>query len=103
MFIDRIGKQFPGIRDKIKTYYTSTPLTYRDYTGTLEGSIYGIMKDCNNPLKSFILPRTKIPNLLMTGQNINLHGVLGVTIGSLLTCGELIGFQNLLKKIKDAS
>lgn len=103
LFIDRIEIQFPGIRDKIKTYYTSTPLTYRDYTGTLEGSIYGIMKDCNNPLKSFILPRTKIPNLLMTGQNINLHGVLGVTIGSLLTCGELLGFNNLLKKIKDAS
>jgi len=39
----------------------------------------------------------------MTGQNINLHGVLGVTIGSLLTCGEIVGFDYLLKKIKDAS
>jgi len=103
LFIDQIEKQFPGIKSKIKTFYTSTPLTYRDYTGTLEGSIYGIMKDCNNPLRSFILPRTKIPNLLMTGQNINLHGVLGVTIGSLLTCGEIVGFDYLLKKIKDAS
>ena len=103
LFLDQIEKQFPGIRNKIKAYYTSTPLTYRDYTGTLEGSIYGIMKDSNNPLKSFILPRTKIPNLLLTGQNINLHGVLGVTIGSLLTCGEFLGFNNLLKKIKDAS
>ncbi len=103
LFINQIEKQFPGIRNKIKAYYTSTPLTYRDYTGTPEGSIYGIMKDCNNPLKSFILPRTKIHNLLMTGQNINLHGVLGVTIGSLLTCGELLGFNHLLKKIKDAS
>ena len=93
LFIDQIEKQFPDIRSKIKAYYTSTPLTYRDYTGTIEGSMYGIMKDSNNPLKSFILPRTKIPNLLMTGQNINLHGVLGVTIGSLLTCGELLGFE----------
>jgi len=49
LFIDQIEKQFPGIKSKIKTFYTSTPLTYRDYTGTLEGSIYGIMKDCNNP------------------------------------------------------
>lgn len=101
--IDLIEKQFPGIRSKIKAYYTSTPLTYRDYTGTINGSIYGIMKDCNNPLKTFILPRTKVPNLLMTGQNINLHGVMGVTIGSLLTCGELIGFDYLLKKIQDAN
>ena len=103
LFINQIEKQFPGIKSKIKAYYTSTPLTYRDYTGTPKGSVYGIKKDSNNPLSTFILPRTKIPNLLMTGQNINLHGVMGVTLGSLLTCGELIGFNYLLKKIHDAS
>lgn len=100
--IAEIEKTFPGIKDKIKTYYTSTPLTNRDYTGTINGSAYGIMKDCNNPLNTYILPRTKIPNLLLTGQNINLHGILGVTIGSLLTCGELVGFDHLIQKIKDA-
>ncbi len=101
--LEKIEKQYPGIKSKIKAYYTSTPLTYRDYTGTINGSVYGIMKDCNNPLKTFILPKTKVPNLLMTGQNINLHGVMGVTIGSLLTCGELIGFDFLLKKIRESS
>ena len=101
-FLDEIEKKFSGIRNQIKTYYTSTPLTYRDYTGTVNGSIYGIMKDCNDPLKSFIIPRTRIPNLFFTGQNVNLHGVLGTTIGSVLTCAEFLGLQNILKKVRDA-
>ena len=97
--IQLIEKKFPGIKSKIKNYYTSTPLTYRDYTGTQEGSSYGILKDFNNPLKSIILPKTKIKNLFFTGQNLNLHGILGVTISAVMTCGELTGMDYLIKKI----
>lgn len=101
-FLDQLERKFPGIRTKIKTYYTSTPLTYRDYTGTVNGSIYGIMKDSRNPMKTFVLPKTKIPNLFLTGQNINLHGVLGVTVGSFITCGEFLGLPYLFKKANEA-
>ncbi|MFH1321642.1 MAG: NAD(P)-binding protein [Bacteroidota bacterium] len=100
--LDLVERKFPGLRKKIKSYYTSTPLTYRDYTGTKEGSTYGVFRDCNDPLISYIPPRTKIPNLFLTGQNVNLHGVLGVTIGSLLTCSELLGLNYLIRKINDA-
>jgi len=30
-----------------------------------------------------------------------MHGVLGVTIGSLKTCGEILGLNYLLNKIKN--
>ncbi|HQE59907.1 MAG TPA: all-trans-retinol 13,14-reductase, partial [Spirochaetota bacterium] len=93
---------FPGFMSKIKNYYTSSPLTYRDYTGTYRGSIYGVMKDCNDPLASYIPAKTKVPNLYMTGQNISIHGVLGVTICSLLTCGEILGFNNIIRKVRNA-
>jgi all-trans-retinol 13,14-reductase len=97
-----VERAFPDIRKHIKSVYTSTPLTYRDYTGTIDGSIYGFQKDSNDPAKSYIPPRTKVPNLFLTGQNINLHGILGVTIGSVLTCGEFIGINNLIRKINNA-
>ncbi|NJK85772.1 MAG: hypothetical protein HC906_07180 [Bacteroidales bacterium] len=100
--LDNIEKQFPGIKSCIDAFYTSTPLTWRDYTGTWAGSAYGILKDFNRPLESIILPRTKIPNLYLTGQNINLHGILGVTISSVITCSELIDIKSLIKKIKAA-
>ncbi len=102
-FLNQIEKRFPGIRSKIKTYYTSTPLTYRDYTGTVGGSTYGILKDYNNPLESYISPRTRVTNLLLTGQNTNLHGILGVTIGSLLTCAEFFDLNYLIRKVNEAS
>lgn len=100
--IEAVAKQFPGIRSCISAYYTSTPLTWRDYTGTRAGSAYGILKDFNRPLESFILPRTKITNLFFTGQNINIHGILGVTISSVLTCAELIDMKYMINKIKSA-
>jgi all-trans-retinol 13,14-reductase len=97
--LDEVEKKFPGIRENIVSYYTSTPLTYRDYIGTRDGSLYGISKDFKNPMRSFMSPKTKIPNLLLTGQNLNMHGVLCVTIGAILTCSELLGHKNLMEKI----
>lgn len=100
--LDAVEKQFPGIKSRISSYYTSTPLTWRDYTGTKAGSAFGILKDYNRPLESMIFTRTQIKNLYLTGQNINMHGLLGVTISAVLTCGELLGIKNLLNKIKNA-
>jgi len=97
-----LEKDFPGIGGAVKSWYSSTPLTYRDYTGTWEGSVYGMLKDYNNPMKTILLPRTRISNLLLTGQNISIHGVVGVTIGALLTCSELLGKQYLIEKIRNA-
>ncbi|MBN2481058.1 MAG: NAD(P)/FAD-dependent oxidoreductase [Bacteroidales bacterium] len=94
-----LEKDFPGLTGKLATWYASTPLTYRDYTGTHEGSAYGILKDYRNPFKTMILPGTHIKNLLLTGQNINTHGIAGVTIGAFLTCSELLGKAYLKKKI----
>jgi len=94
-----VEKRFPGIKGGIEKYYISTPLTFRDFTGSPEGSGYGILKDCHDPVRSIIVPRTKIPNLYFTGQNLNIHGVLGTTISAIVTCSEFIGFRNLVSKI----
>ena len=72
------------------TYTASSPLTYLRYTGTPNGSAYGIRKDYREPLRTLLPPRTPIPNLLLTGQNLNVHGVLGVTVTAFLTCAELL-------------
>lgn len=98
---DLIESQYPGFRASVESYHTLSPLTYRDYTGTPSGSLYGIQRDSREPLKTFVPARTKIPNLLLTGQNLNLHGVLGVSVSSIITCGELIGLDSLLEKIRN--
>ena len=101
--LDELEKKYPGIRGCIKAYYSSTPLTYRDYIGNHDGSLYGNLREADNPMKSFIPSRTKIPNLLLTGQNVHMsHGVLGVTIGALLTCAEFVGARYLVEKMERA-
>lgn len=101
--LDTIAVKFPNIRECIQSYYTSSPLSYRDYMGTDDGNMYGIVKDFNEPVKTMISVKTKLPNLLLTGQNINLHGVLGVTESALVTCGAIIGKEYLLNKILEAN
>jgi all-trans-retinol 13,14-reductase len=79
--------------------YSASPLTIRDYYNQPEGSLYGVKKDCNNMALSHISVRTKLKNLLLTGQNINLHGILGVTLTAINTCAELVGMKYLLSEI----
>jgi all-trans-retinol 13,14-reductase len=98
--LSAIEKRFPGIRNHVKSYYSSTPLSYRDYTGTPDGSAYGILKKADNPLLTIVSPKSKVSNLLFTGQNINMHGILGVTISSMLACQELIGKEYLINEIR---
>jgi len=101
--IDLLETRMPGTKAKIKSYYASTPLSFRDYIGTTDGSLYGVRKDWNEPLKTYISPKTKVDNLFLTGQNLNMHGMLGVTVGSVVTCGQFMDGNELVKKIKAAN
>lgn len=89
--IDALEKKIPDLRKSIKNIYTSSPLSYRDYIGSFEGNMYGYAKSSENPLKTMVSPKTKIDNLFLTGQSVNMHGILGVTIGAFNTCAEIIG------------
>ena len=85
----------PGLRGWVSECYTSTPLTYRDYTGAPGGTAYGLRKDYRNPLAALLSVRTPVPNLFLTGQNLMLHGVHGVTMTALFTCAEVLGRERI--------
>jgi all-trans-retinol 13,14-reductase len=90
-------KDFTSPEDAIEKIYTSTSLSYRDYTGTPYGSAYGIRKNYEQLMTTLLSPRTPEPNLFLTGQNLNLHGVLGVSMTSFFTCAEIIGMDSATK------
>jgi len=98
-----VEKYLPGLREAIDHIYTSSPLSYHSYIASAEGCAYGIRKDYNNPMFTVLTPRTPIPNLLQTGQSLNLHGILGVSMTSFFTCAEILGMDKIKEIINHKS
>ncbi len=100
--IDFVSQFYPDLKRSIERKYTASPLTYRDYTSTPDGCAYGVIKDCRNPLVTLMPAKTRVSNLLITGQSLNIHGCLGTTVSSAVTCAEILGMEYLSKRIGNA-
>ena len=82
----------PGLGAMVDKCFTSTPLTWRDYTLSPCGSAFGVRKDCRAPLLTMLSPKTPVLNLFLTGQSLAMHGVEGVTMAAINTV-ESLGFR----------
>ena len=87
----------PGLAAAVELVIVSTPATWERYLGLPQGSAYGIAKDFARPLATVLSPRTPLENLFLTGQNLNLHGVLGVSVTALYTCAQMLGTDFIRK------
>ena len=81
----------PGLAQMVEKRYSSTPLTWRDYTLSPCGSAFGVRKDCRMPLLTMLSPKTPVPNLFLTGQSLVLHGLEGVTRSAFNTLHAALG------------
>jgi len=79
----------PDLHNMIIEQHTSSPLTYQNYTLTPNGSAYGIRKDCRSAMLTMLSPQSPIPNLLLTGQSLMLHGLEGVAMTAMSTIKTL--------------
>ena len=89
----------PGFCEAIEEVNTSSPLTIRDYYGAKEGTICGFSKDWQNIALSQLPVVTKVDNLLLTGQNNNLHGFCGVPLTAINTCEAILGLNHVIEKL----
>jgi len=97
--LDRIERLYPDFRNRIDFVFVSSPLTIRDYYGNKEGSNYGFQKDSRNLMLSQMSVATKVKNLYLTGQNVNIHGLCGVTLTAIETAEALVGQNTIVRKI----
>ena len=95
----QVEELHPGFREAIEAINASSPLTIRDFYGVKEGSICGFSKDCRNITLSQLPVVTKVSNLLLTGQNNNLHGFCGVPLTAINTCEAILGLNNVIEKL----
>lgn len=94
-----VDEMHPGFLGCVDAVNSSSPLTIRDFYGVKEGAICGFSKDCHNIALSQVPVVTKIQNLLLTGQNNNLHGFCGVPLTAINTCEAILGINYIIDKI----
>ena len=98
--LDLVEKRFPGIRECADEIFASSPLTFRDWMGTRRAGAYGLFKDSTDIATSLIPIRTKVKNLLLTGQNVNMHGIGGVPMTAIETIQTIFADESVLNGIK---
>lgn len=94
--IAKLEMLFPGFAEMVENVYAASPLTIRDYYATKDGAIFGYRKDSENMMLSQLPVFTKVRNLLLTGQNINLHGICGVPLTAINTAEAILGLNRVV-------
>ncbi len=94
-----IEEMHPGFMDCVDRIVASSPLTIRDFYGVKAGALSGFSKDYKNMALSQVPIVTKIDNLLLTGQNNNLHGFCGVPLTAITTAEAILGRNYVLEQI----
>lgn len=97
----RLEEAMPGIRRAINNVTAASPLTIRDWLLTPEGALFGYRKNCDKLMLSQIPVFTKVRNLLLAGQNINLHGICGTPLTSILTAEGILGRNAIINAINE--
>ena len=95
-----VEDHIPGMQERVRVSLTSTPLTHLHFNGSEEGSSYGIYHSLQNTGARALGPRTKVLNLLLTGQNCLFPGLLGAATSALRTSGHIVGIKPTLEKLK---
>lgn len=96
----RMEEVRPGFGQCVKSLWSASPLTVRDYYNAPAGAIYGFAKDCQNPLAAQVPVVTKVTNLLLTGQCVGLHGICGVPLSAITTAEALVGKNRIIEKLQ---
>lgn len=101
--LDMIETMHPGFSANIESMATASPLTIRDFYAVKGGALSGFSKDCHNLALSQLPVVTKVRNLLLTGQNNNLHGFCGVALTAINTSEVLLGHNYIINKINECA
>jgi len=101
--LDCMNKIIPDFSENIEFAFASSPLTIRDFYGNKYGSNYGFQKDSNDLMLSQMSVFTKVKNLYLTGQNVNIHGFCGVSLTAIETAEAIVGHNEIVRKINKKS
>ena len=89
-------QQLPELMTTFKNITISSPLTFRDELAYPQGSVYGV-RHGNDQFQ--VQSRTKLPGLLLSGQNILMPGIMGASLSALISVGNIVGLKPLWQEV----
>jgi len=92
--LSALYEKLPQLKGKVDYYEAGTPLTTQYYCDYRSGETYGLKHDSARFEQSWLTPKTKIPGLYLTGQDVLTCGVVPAAITGLMTASNVLGWQS---------
>ncbi|KZZ28995.1 FAD-dependent oxidoreductase [Alcanivorax sp. HI0083] len=93
--LEKLYEKMPQLRGKVDYYELSTPLSTDYFCRYSTGEIYGLDHNPERFEQDWLKPKTRIPGLYLTGQDVMTCGVVGAMVGGLLTTVAISGLKGL--------
>jgi all-trans-retinol 13,14-reductase len=89
--METLYDKVPQARGKVDYYEVSTPLSTNWFGGYQHGELYGLAHTGKRLEQDWLRPKTTIPGLWLTGQDVLTCGVTGAMMAGMITTMSLVG------------
>lgn len=98
--LEHLSDKVPRVRGRIDYWEVSTPLSMQWFCGWERGELYGLDHDPSRLQQSWLRPRTRVPGLWLTGQDIMSCGVTGAMMGGVAAATAVAGMRRMAPVMK---
>ena len=92
--------KLPQLKGNADYWEVSTPLSTEWFAGYRRGELYGLDHTSQRLQQKWLGPRTRIPGLWLTGQDVITCGVSGAMMAGLLTTTSMVGMRKMTPLMK---
>ena len=92
--------KLPQLEGKVDYVELSTPLTTEWFSAYGRGELYGLDHTPERLQQDWLTPRTRIPGLWLTGQDVLTCGVTGAMMAGMLTTTAMVGVRKMSPLMK---
>jgi len=98
--MEHLYERLPDLRGKVDYFEVSTPLSTNWFGGYQKGELYGLAHTPERMQQKWLRPKTSIPGLWLTGQDILTCGVTGAMMAGMLTTASIVGMRKMSPLMK---
>ena len=98
--LEHLYDKLPQLRGRVDYWEVSTPLSMQHFCGYGRGELYGLDHDPQRLRQGWLRPRTRVPGLWLTGQDVMSCGVAGAMMGGMAAATAIAGVRRMMPVMK---